>query len=351
MKKNIYTSIIRTLGCLLLLPAFVSSCLFEEPELTADGEPGVDPTAVNIMTNITLETSFDPILINRSADHSTRAATTTYQHRFVVAAYEGTQKVASQIIYQDIQAGETTVSIPLSMKLHARKYQLVVWADYVEKSDEDTYGTFYDAEDMAFILRATPYKGNSKYYDAFYGSTALDLTAYRDQWNVIVPVDIRMSRPMASYNLIATDVAKFLKKVADKEVTGKRFTITVKYNYYLPTGFDALTGRLKRSLQYMEYNKTVELATLQKEENKEEFNIGFDYLLVNNDAPSSIPVTIEITNESKVVVARYQNLKLPYERNKETNLRGYFLTSSPGINFDPDFNDEDIIIDINPIIK
>ena len=62
-------------------------------------------------------------------------------------------------------------------------------------------------------------------------------------------------------------------------------------------------------------------------------------------------MTIEITNESKVVVARYQNLKLPYERNKETNLRGYFLTSSPGINFDPDFNDEDIIIDINPIIK
>ena len=59
MKKNIYTSIIRTLGCLLLLPAFVSSCLFEEPELTADGELGVDPTAVNIMTNITLETSFN----------------------------------------------------------------------------------------------------------------------------------------------------------------------------------------------------------------------------------------------------------------------------------------------------
>lgn len=347
MKRNTYTSMIRTLGCLLLTSIFVSSCLYEEPELTADGEMGVDPTAVNIMTNLTLETSFVPVEVNRN----TRAATTTYQHRFVVAAYEGTQKVASQVIYQDIQAGETTVNIPLSMKLHARKYQLAIWADYVEKSDEETYRTFYDAEDMAFILRATPYKGNSKYYDAFYGSTPLDLTAYRNQWNVIVPVEIRMSRPMASYNLIATDVAKFLKKVADKEITGKRFTITVKYNYYLPTGFDALTGRLKRSLQYMEYNKTVELATLQKVENKEEFIIGFDYLLINNDDPSSIPVTIEITNESKVVVARYQNLKLPYERNKETNLRGYFLTASPGISFDPDFNDEDIIIDINPIIK
>lgn len=252
MKKNTYTSIIRTLGCLLLLSALVSSCLYEEPELTADGELGVDPTAVNIMTNLTLETSFDLVNVNRG----TRAATTTYLHRFVVAVYEGSQKVAEQIIYQEIQDGETTVSIPLNMKLHARKYQLAVWADYVEKSEGETYQTFYDATDMGFIQRAAPYKGNVKYYDAFYGNIPLDLSAYRDQWNVTVPVDIKMTRPMASYNLIATDVAKFLKKVADKEITGKKFTMTVKYNYYLPTGFDALTGRLKNSLQYIEYNKT-----------------------------------------------------------------------------------------------
>lgn len=346
MKKNTYTSIIRTLGCLLLLSALVSSCLYEEPELTADGELGVDPTAVNIMTNLTLETSFELVNVNRG----TRAAT-TYLHRFVVAVYEGSQKVAGQIIYQEIQDGETTVSIPLNMKLHARKYQLAVWADYVEKSEGETYQTFYDATDMGFIQRAAPYKGNVKYYDAFYGNIPLDLSAYRDQWNVTVPVDIKMTRPMASYNLIATDVAKFLKKVADKEITGKKFTMTVKYNYYLPTGFDALTGRLKNSLQYIEYNKTVDLATLQKEENKEEFNIGFDFLLINNESASSIPVTIEITNESKTVVARYQNLKVHYERNKETTIRGYFLTASPGISFDPDFNDDDIIIDVTPIVK
>ena len=52
---------------------------------------------------------------------------------------------------------------------------------------------------------------------------------------------------------------------------------------------------------------------------------------------------------SKKVVARYQNLKIPYERNKETNIRGHFMTASPGIDFDPDFEDEDIIIDVTPI--
>ena len=347
MKKNTYTSMIRTLGCLLLASAFVSSCLYEDPELTADGEIGVDPTAVNIMTNLTLETSFDLVNINRS----TRAEASPNFHSFIVAAYEGTQKVAEQISFQEIQAGETNINIPITMKLHARKYQLVVWADYVEKIGEETYQARYLTKDMAFILRDTPYKGNSPYYDAFYGSTSLDLTDYRDQWNVTVPVEVKMIRPMARYNLIATDVAKVLKKVTNKEITGKKFTMTVKYNYYLPTGFDALTGRLKNSLQYVEYNKTVDLATLQKEENKEEFNIGFDYLLINHDNEASIPVTIEITNESKVVVARYQNLKVPHQRNKETNIRGYFLTASPGISFDPDFNDDDIIIDITPIVK
>ena len=102
MKRNTYTSIIRTLGCLLLLPVFASSCIHEDPELTADGEIGVDPTAVNIMTNLILETPFDPIDISRN----TRAEEETeFLHRFTVSAYEGTQKVASQVIFQKVQTG------------------------------------------------------------------------------------------------------------------------------------------------------------------------------------------------------------------------------------------------------
>lgn len=174
MKRNTYTSIIRTLGCLLLLPVFASSCIHEDPELTADGEIGVDPTAVNIMTNLILETPFDPIDISRN----TRAEEETeFLHRFTVSAYEGTQKVASQVIFQKVQTGETTISIPVRLKLHARKYQIAVWADYTGKTG-DTYQLFYNAEDKGFIMRATPYKANSKYYDAFYGSTSLDLSAY-----------------------------------------------------------------------------------------------------------------------------------------------------------------------------
>lgn len=58
MKKNIqpyYTSPVRQLLCLLLLPLTLSGCLFEEPEMTADGELGVDPTEVSVTADITLD--------------------------------------------------------------------------------------------------------------------------------------------------------------------------------------------------------------------------------------------------------------------------------------------------------
>ena len=72
MKNKIYTTYIHLGALLMLLPAIVSSCLYEEPELTADGTKGVDPTQVNIMSEVTLDMNLAPLEIN-----NTRAATTS----------------------------------------------------------------------------------------------------------------------------------------------------------------------------------------------------------------------------------------------------------------------------------
>ena len=309
MKNKIYTTFIHLGALLMLLPAIVSSCLYEEPELTADGTKGVDPTQVNIMSEVTLDMNLAPLEIN-----NTRAAT--------------------------VRPEQSSVSLPISMKLHARKYQLVVWADYI-RNQEGNYTLFYDTGNMERILRAGSYKGNSNYYDAFYGTAALNLTPYRDQWNAIVPIDIQMVRPLARYELIATDVDKFLKKIKDKEITGNQFTISIKYGYYLTTGFNALTGQVKHPLQYVSYSKSIPLPT----EGTEELPIGFDYVFVNGEG-SFVSLTIEITNEKSNVVARYRNLKVPYKQNHLTTVRGKFLSANPGIDIDTDF-DDDIIVDLD----
>lgn len=336
MKNKIYTTFIHLGALLMLLPAIVSSCLYEEPELTADGTKGVDPTQVNIMSEVTLDMNLAPLEIN-----NTRAATTSgYNYRFTVIAYEGKEEVARQEIYEAVRPEQSSVSLPISMKLHARKYQLVVWADYI-RNQEGNYTLFYDTGNMERILRAGSYKGNSNYYDAFYGTAALNLTPYRDQWNVIVPIDIQMVRPLARYELIATDVDKFLKKIKDKEITGNQFTISIKYGYYLTTGFNALTGQVKHPLQYVSYSKSIPLPT----EGTEELPIGFDYVFVNGEG-SFVSLTIEITNEKSNVVARYRNLKVPYKQNHLTTVRGKFLSANPGIDIDTDF-DDDIIVDLD----
>lgn len=111
MKNKIYTTFIHLGALLMLLPAIVSSCLYEEPELTADGTKGVDPTQVNIMSEVTLDMNLAPLEIN-----NTRAATTSgYNYRFTVIAYEGKEEVARQEIYEAVRPEQSSVSLPISM--------------------------------------------------------------------------------------------------------------------------------------------------------------------------------------------------------------------------------------------
>ena len=325
MRTKIDTKIFYLRFLLLLLPALISSCQHDE----ADGD-----SQVNIMTEITLNMPFIAL-----AGNNTRAPG-TYNHRLTAIAYEGKSEVARQVLYAEVHPAQSSVSLPISMKLHARKYKLVVWADYALQEAE-SYTPFYDTSNIERIQRVGSYKGNSLYYDAFYGATTLDLTPYADQPEVKVPVEVTMNRPLARYDLIATDVEKFLQKIEDKEITGSKFTLSVKYGYYLTTGFNALTGQVKHPMQYISYSKSIDTPTADTKE----LNVGFDYVLVNGEG-SFVSLTIEITNEKNQVVARYRDLKIPYEQNHLTTIRGKFLTANPGIDIDTDF-DDDIIVDLD----
>ena len=48
------TDNLRFMAGAILLTAATTSCLFEEPDMTSDGEPGIDPTAVVLNTDISL---------------------------------------------------------------------------------------------------------------------------------------------------------------------------------------------------------------------------------------------------------------------------------------------------------
>lgn len=334
---------------LLALPFLMAACtLHEEPELTADGELGVDPTEVNVEVNLTLDLNL-PEQGNEENSSARVSANTDYLHRFIVEAYLNRQPVARQVFVESI-TDRTHLSLPVSMKLHARSYQLVVWKDYVsaETPQEDLH---YNTQSLVPVIpNRASHTGNTEYKDVFVGTTSLDLSAYTDQWGAVVELDVALQRPVARYELIATDVDKFLQRIADGEVSGERFTARIKYSGYLPVGYNVLDDTPKHSLMYMQYNTSFDVP----EEGTDELRVGFDYVFVSNEGSASVPMEIEIVNEENVTVAN-SVLNVPLERGKNTVWTGEFLTgddqggqgggdepgeNEDGIGIDPDYDNE-----------
>lgn len=327
-----------------ILPALLWGCqLHEEPELTADGEMGVDPTAVTLTANLTLNIN----LSEKAGTSRTMTDNSGHLHRFTVEAYLNRQPIKRQVIVEEI-TDRTHLTLPVSMQLHARNYQLVVWSDYV-KADTQNEDLYYDTEDLVPLIPVNAsHTGNTEYKDAFAASVPVDLGNYREQWEAEVPIDIELARPVARYELVTNDVASFLRKVASGDIEGKKFTARIKYSSYLSVGYNILDDVPKHSLMYMQYSKTFDLPA----EGSTELNLGFDYVFVAaGEGATYIPVEIEVVNEEGVTVAS-NALRIPCIRGKNSIVKGAFLTetSDEGIDFDPGYDGEiDLEVDVRPL--
>ena len=127
MKKNIIHRL-----SLLAMPLLLAACqLHEEPELTAEGEWGVDPTEVNVNAQLELSLSLSEA---ENVTHLNEG----YLHRFVIDAFLSDASYIRQVAYEDVIEGRTRISIPVDLQLHAREYRIAVWSDYVQASDTIT---------------------------------------------------------------------------------------------------------------------------------------------------------------------------------------------------------------------
>lgn len=217
-------------------------------------------------------------------------------------------------------------------------------ADYVN-AETPEQGLVYDAENLAFILPAGKYIGNSRYKDVFAASAMADLTSFRNHWGAETSLDVELYRPVARYELVAKDVATFLNKLSTGGLKGESFTARVKYSDYLPTGYNLWDDVSKNSLMYMEYKVPFE----RPADGTKELILGFDYVLTDAGETVSIPVELEILNEKNEVLARTA-FRIPCERGKNTTVRGNFLTSDAngGIGIDPDY-DGDLEVDLGEL--
>ena len=339
----------------LVLTIVLAGCVHDYPSMTEDGEEGVDPTLVEVNTEVTLDLELVPLEIitqknARSGTNKARSGTTKaddgYRRRFIIEAWRDGRAESRQVTVMDDaeEDGDGKITLPIRLKLHAVKYTLAVWTDYVAAgTDTDLY---YDTKDLQYVACTDPYTGSTPYRDCLYGTAALDLRQYRDEWNAKVQIKVDMVRPLAKYELIATDVKDFLRKTKKQRADDETFTITFSYGFYLPTVFNVLTGKPADSRTGIAYTTPLALPT----DGQEECTIGTDFVFVNG-TESFVSLLMEIRDSGGNVISRTTGLEVPYRRGHLTTVRARFLTNEMqgGVDIDPDF-DGDIDIDLDGLL-
>ncbi|WP_455671664.1 DUF6562 domain-containing protein [Phocaeicola sp.] len=333
----------------LVLTIVLAGCVHDYPSMTEDGEEGIDPTLVEVNTEVTLDLELVPleIITQKNARSGTTKADDGYRRRFIVEAWREGKPVARQVTVTeeaDAAAGGK-ISLPVRLRLHAVEYTLAVWTDYV-RADADGADLYYDTHNLQQVACRDPYTGSTPYRDCLYGTTDLDLRQYRDEWNAKVQIKVDMVRPLAKYELIATDVQQFLEKTQRQRAAGTAYTITVRYGFYFPLGFNVLTGKPQRSEMGVAFTAPLAVA----DDGSGECTLASDFIFVNGEE-SYVPLEIRITDSEGGVVSLTTGLNVPYRRGHLTTLRGRFLTSkvSPGVGINPDFDDDDINIDLDDL--
>ncbi len=328
MKKSIFH--------IMAAMPLLTGCLLEYPEMTEDGELGVDPTSVNVCIDISADLRLGGEMPDYQGEDS------ELKHRITVAVYDERTRMVERenTVYAELSE-DGNLDVEMDFRLHAKEYRFVVWADLESEGES---GAYYNIDDLTSILYAdNNYRGQTVAKDALYASCTFDFSEYEDKWNGTETVEMELERPMGAYELVATDVQKFLSKIEAGTVTGETFTVRVNYDGFLPAGFNAYDGIAKHAFRYLTYRRTIRVP----DDDTEELSLVFDYVFMDGDK-TDIPLTVDILDEDSNIIAS-MSLTIACTRNEMTQIRRSFLTSLPGdgVGIDDDFEDsEDIDIGI-----
>ena len=268
--------------------------------------------------------------------------------RYVIRAYPVTRKnraitrgFTHEFVYiKDLSEG---YDCEFLLDLLPGEYYIKVWSDLLETEDQMP---FYDVDDFANILLQGTHKGSSDIRDAFRGLKEVTLVAdYAEK--APQEVNITMQRPLAKFELIATDLKDFLEKEIEyltkmastrgEEPPTRVNTDNYVVKFYQP---DMVYGyNMDSDVPNDTYPGTVIFESKLNILNEDEASLGFDYIFVNGTARNAYVNIVLCDNEGRDI-AKSEQIAVPVKRSRHTKLTGSFLTlkSSGGIKIESDFN-------------
>ena len=318
---------ILTLGGLL----FAASCQMDEPDAgTLTGEVDFSITA-GIPSGITTYTPAG------SGSHNGGAMLLDpgkYTLRYTLEVYDKAGKLA----YEDTKEAVEFGGVTFDVRLLAKVYDFVFWADFV---NED--GTaFYNVDNLKNITYASTVSAQSlanDAADAYYKKEEVDLTQSSKS------LDVKLQRPFGKIRLIATDV---LDGDGNNKQTEKPKTVTIDFgNALIPTAFNAFEGKViegsTEDAGVVIFPANKETTMVNNQEKKDVYLLGINYIFESSAIPSySMDVTV--TSDQGNTIGQRSLSSIPVQENKLTTVIGNFYTNEGSIDVivEDKFGNEDV---------
>ena len=242
-----------------------------------------------------------------------------YTLRYTLEVYDKDGKLA----YEDTKKAVEFGGVTFDVRLLAKVYDFVFWADFV---NED--GTaFYNVDDLKNITYASTVSAQSlanDAADAYYKKEEVDLTQSSKS------LDVTLQRPFGKIRLIATDVLD-----GNNKQTEIPETVTIDFgNALIPTAFNAFEGKViegsTEDAGVVNFLANKETTMVNNQEKKDVYLLGINYIFESSAIPSySMDVTV-ISDQGNTIGQRSLS-SIPVQENKLTTVIGNFYTNEGSI--------------------
>lgn len=298
-----------------------------------------------VVSEVTLHLNFDTIMPLHRELIYTRGIDDMFDAYYHVELYrmnsKGEYNNDPDISINYVNADISTLNHDMRLRLADGTYRVVAWTHYV---DEGEIFRHFELEDLKYasISDYKAYVGNTDMADAYSGVTHItiknaDTDTHRHK--------VDMTRPVAKFEVYATDVDEFLrlmnaknKKVSRADLNAGKYTVRIKYNGYVASKYNIISDYVVDSRLNLYFSGPLTML------DDHEARLGFDYLFVNVEG-GGVTISMEVLDENGESVASVSNIDVPLRQGYLTVLRGEFMSSNKsGIGISADFIGPDINI-------
>lgn len=237
--------------------------------------------------------------------------------------------------FEFIRDIEDSYDHEVTIEVLAGEYDIMVWSDLI---DAESGTSCHNADDFGEIILDGRYVGNNLYRDAFRGVGTVNIPASTDS----VEMELKMERPLARYEIVATDLPQFISDQTRSQAEPfniEDYIVVIYYVGYMPDAYSVYTDKPVDSSVGSMYVSSMRML------GDTSVILGFDYVFVN-DRESITTVKVGVYDSEGRQVALSKSIKVPLMRNQHTVQYGEFLTqnSSDGVNVEMEFDGSHTLI-------